>query len=125
MTKESDGREKTILDSINEGVFTVDMNWCITAFNRAAELITHVNRKEALGTLENISLALASPRLHWRRSPTSYRESRHFLAAEAVSGIERFAFRHKILVFGDDVLCVEVVFVIALSPALGLGLGLP
>ena len=49
MTKESDGREKTILDSINEGVFTVDMNWCITAFNRAAELITHVNRKEALG----------------------------------------------------------------------------
>ena len=49
MTKELDGREKTIIDSINEGVFTVDMNWTITAFNRAAEKITHVSRKEALG----------------------------------------------------------------------------
>jgi PAS domain S-box-containing protein len=49
VTKELDGREKTIIDSINEGVFTVDMNWTITAFNRAAEKITHVSRKEALG----------------------------------------------------------------------------
>ncbi|MEJ2246313.1 MAG: sigma 54-interacting transcriptional regulator [Acidobacteriota bacterium] len=49
VTKELDGREKTILDSINEGVFTVDLNWRITAFNRAAERITHVSRKEALG----------------------------------------------------------------------------
>ena len=49
MTIELDGREKTIIDSINEGVFTVDMNWTITAFNRAAEKITHVSRKEALG----------------------------------------------------------------------------
>ena len=49
MTKELDGREKTIIDSINEGVFTVDMNWTITAFNRAAEKITQVSRKEALG----------------------------------------------------------------------------
>jgi PAS domain S-box-containing protein len=47
--KELDGREKTILDSINEGVFTVDLNWRITAFNRAAERITHVSQKEALG----------------------------------------------------------------------------
>jgi len=44
-----DERETTILDSINEGVFTVDLNWRITAFNRAAEKITHVGRKEALG----------------------------------------------------------------------------
>jgi PAS domain S-box-containing protein len=49
VTRELDGREKTIIDSINEGVFTVDMNWTITAFNRAAEKITHVSRKEALG----------------------------------------------------------------------------
>ena len=38
-----------ILDSINEGVFTVDMAWRITAFNRAAERITGVPRKEAFG----------------------------------------------------------------------------
>ena len=49
MVKESDGREKTILDSINEGVFTVDLEWRITSFNRAAEHITHVSRREALG----------------------------------------------------------------------------
>jgi PAS domain S-box-containing protein len=44
-----DGREKTILDSINEGVFTIDLNWRITAFNRAAEHITQVSGREALG----------------------------------------------------------------------------
>ncbi len=49
MTKELDGREQTILDSINEGVFTVDLDWRITTFNLAAEKITHVKRKEALG----------------------------------------------------------------------------
>ncbi|MBN2242071.1 MAG: sigma 54-interacting transcriptional regulator [Acidobacteria bacterium] len=49
MKKELDGREETILDSINEGVFTVDLDWRITAFNRAAERITHVKRSEALG----------------------------------------------------------------------------
>jgi PAS domain S-box-containing protein len=38
-----------ILDSINEGVFTVDSEWRITAFNRAAERITGVRRQEALG----------------------------------------------------------------------------
>lgn len=38
-----------ILDSINEGVFTIDPQWRITSFNRAAERITGVNRKEALG----------------------------------------------------------------------------
>jgi PAS domain S-box-containing protein len=47
--KEWDGREKTILNSINEGVFTVDLDWRITAFNRAAEHITHVSRREAMG----------------------------------------------------------------------------
>jgi PAS domain S-box-containing protein len=38
-----------ILDSINDGVFTVDREWRITSFNRAAERITGVKRKEALG----------------------------------------------------------------------------
>jgi PAS domain S-box-containing protein len=38
-----------ILDSINEGVFTVDAEWRITAFNRAAERITGVRRQDALG----------------------------------------------------------------------------
>jgi PAS domain S-box-containing protein len=38
-----------ILDSINEGVFTVDREWRITSFNRAAEKITGIRRKEALG----------------------------------------------------------------------------
>lgn len=42
-------RETTILDSINEGVFTVDNAWRITAFNRAAEKITGVPRDEARG----------------------------------------------------------------------------
>ncbi|NLT68199.1 MAG: sigma 54-interacting transcriptional regulator [Acidobacteria bacterium] len=49
MARLSDGRERTILDSINEGVFTVDRDWRITTFNRAAELITKVSRREALG----------------------------------------------------------------------------
>lgn len=38
-----------ILDSINEGVFTVDMAWRIGTFNRAAERITGVSRDEAVG----------------------------------------------------------------------------
>lgn len=38
-----------ILESISDGVFTVDNNWRITSFNRAAEKITGISRKEALG----------------------------------------------------------------------------
>lgn len=38
-----------ILDSIADGVFTVDDNWRITSFNRAAEQITGVRREEAVG----------------------------------------------------------------------------
>jgi PAS domain S-box-containing protein len=41
--------QDVILDSINEGVFTVDLDWRITAFNRAAEGITGVRRQEAIG----------------------------------------------------------------------------
>ena len=38
-----------ILDSIADGVFTVDEDWRITSFNRAAERITGVSRAEAIG----------------------------------------------------------------------------
>ena len=40
-----------ILDSIADGVFTVDKDWRITSFNRAAEQITGVAREEAIGRL--------------------------------------------------------------------------
>jgi PAS domain S-box-containing protein len=40
-----------ILESISDGVFTVDLNWRITFFNRAAEGITGVPAGEALGRL--------------------------------------------------------------------------
>jgi len=40
---------KTVLDSIADGVFTVDLDWNITFFNRAAEEITGVPAAEALG----------------------------------------------------------------------------
>jgi len=43
-------REVTILDSVNEGVFTVDLEWRITAFNKAAERITGVPRELAVGS---------------------------------------------------------------------------
>jgi len=40
---------EAILESISDGVFTVDMEWVVTSFNRAAEEITGVPRKEAIG----------------------------------------------------------------------------
>jgi PAS domain S-box-containing protein len=39
----------TILDSTTDGIFTVDQNWKITSFNRAAEEITGIPRDEAIG----------------------------------------------------------------------------
>jgi PAS domain S-box-containing protein len=41
--------QDTILNSINEGVFTVELNWRITSFNRAAEKITQVRSIDAIG----------------------------------------------------------------------------
>ena len=38
-----------ILESISDGVFTVDHDWRITSFNQAAERITRIPREEALG----------------------------------------------------------------------------
>lgn len=40
-----------ILESISDGVFTVDQEWRITSFNRAAEEITGISRTEAIGRL--------------------------------------------------------------------------
>jgi len=40
--------QNVILDSISEGVFTVDLDWHITSFNRAAEEITGISRQEAV-----------------------------------------------------------------------------
>ena len=40
-----------ILESISDGVFTVDGDWRITSFNRAAEVITGISRTEAIGRL--------------------------------------------------------------------------
>ena len=44
-----ESRQRVILDSINEGVFTVDLNWNITSFNQAAERITGISREQAIG----------------------------------------------------------------------------
>ena len=50
MTSPDSINEKDIiLDSITDGVFTVDREWFITSFNRAAEHITGVKRGEAIG----------------------------------------------------------------------------
>jgi PAS domain S-box-containing protein len=40
-----------VLQSISDGVFTVDPTWRVTSFNRAAEEITGVARQEAIGRL--------------------------------------------------------------------------
>ena len=42
-------KQNIILDSITEGVFTVDLDWQITSFNKAAEEITGIQREKAIG----------------------------------------------------------------------------
>ncbi|MCK4909304.1 MAG: sigma 54-interacting transcriptional regulator, partial [Planctomycetes bacterium] len=51
LKKKAVNKEPTdvILDSIADGVFTVDRDWNITSFNRAAEKITGVSRRHAIG----------------------------------------------------------------------------
>ena len=44
-----ENQTKIILDSIADGVFTVDSDWKITSFNRAAEKITGIKKEEAIG----------------------------------------------------------------------------
>ena len=45
----SNDPQSTILNSINEGVFTVDLEWRIVSFNRAAEEITGIRHEDACG----------------------------------------------------------------------------
>ena len=50
MASRTQPKEKNVvLDSISEGVFTVDLDWRITSFNRAAEEITGIQREKAIG----------------------------------------------------------------------------
>ena len=48
-TTAADTPTDAILESISDGVFTVDSEWRVTSFNRAAEQITGVPRREAIG----------------------------------------------------------------------------
>jgi PAS domain S-box len=48
-TRPPDGVTDIILESISDGVFTVNHEWRIMSFNRAAEEITGVPREEAIG----------------------------------------------------------------------------
>ncbi len=49
MPIEFENQTEIILDSIADGIFTVDPDWKITSFNRAAEKITGTMKKEAIG----------------------------------------------------------------------------
>ena len=49
MTAPPENQTEIILDSIADGVFTVDKQWKITSFNRGAEKITGISRDEAVG----------------------------------------------------------------------------
>ncbi|MGI6393165.1 MAG: sigma-54 interaction domain-containing protein [bacterium] len=40
---------ESILESISDGVFTVNLDWKVTFFNKAAEKITGIKREEAIG----------------------------------------------------------------------------
>ena len=44
-----DNQYQIILDNITDGVYALDLNWCVTYFNRAAEKITGTPVKEAIG----------------------------------------------------------------------------
>jgi PAS domain S-box-containing protein len=49
MNRETEHQTQIILDSIADGVFTVDQDWKITSFNRAAEKITGIKKTMAIG----------------------------------------------------------------------------
>ncbi len=49
MENKIENQTEIILDSIADGVFTVDPDWKITSFNRSAEKITGIGKKEAVG----------------------------------------------------------------------------
>ncbi len=49
MESVKENQTRIILDSIADGVFTVDSDWRITSFNHAAENITGIGKKDAIG----------------------------------------------------------------------------
>jgi len=49
MTHQIENQTKIILDSIADGVFTVDSDLKVTSFNRSAEKITGIKKEEAIG----------------------------------------------------------------------------
>ncbi|UCH08192.1 MAG: sigma 54-interacting transcriptional regulator [Deltaproteobacteria bacterium] len=49
MSSPIENQTQIILDSIADGVFTVDSDWKITSFNRAAERITGIPKHETIG----------------------------------------------------------------------------
>lgn len=49
MKKDTENQTQIILDSIADGVFTVDSEWKISSFNRAAEKITGITKEQAIG----------------------------------------------------------------------------
>jgi PAS domain-containing protein len=58
---------EAILESISDGVFTVDMDWRISSFNRAAEEITGVARREAIGRRRCSGPACAAKTVRFRK----------------------------------------------------------
>jgi len=48
-TAAEESKLSTFLESIADGVFTIDRDWQITSFNRAAERITGLSRRRAIG----------------------------------------------------------------------------
>ncbi len=49
MKHQVESRTRIILDSIADGVFTVDLDWKITSFNKAARKITGISEEKAIG----------------------------------------------------------------------------
>ena len=49
MKETIENQTRIILDSIADGVFTVDKDWKITSFNHAAEKITGIRKEETIG----------------------------------------------------------------------------
>ena len=50
-TSSDHGHDEAILDCVADGVFTVDRDFRVTSFNRAASSITGVPREQAVGSL--------------------------------------------------------------------------
>ena len=49
MALDPEKQTQIILDSIADGVFTVDLDWKITSFNKAAEKVTGIRKQQAIG----------------------------------------------------------------------------